>query len=224
MKRVVIGVSLGIAVVAAIAVFAGGHAEALRDREQLAALVERAGALGPVLFVALIVALFPVFLIGPPVWASLALWPAPLAIFYSSMGCLAASLLFYALARSLGREWAQPRIPDGIRKYEDALVERPLRTIVVMRLLIWANPAVDLLIGVSRVRPRDYLLATAVGLLPATAAQVLVVGQGIGLALELPGEVWITIAAIVASMLALRRLRSRRVGSAEVAQPAPERE
>lgn len=214
MRRVVIGVSL-LVVVAAIAIVAAGHAEAFADREQLAALVESAGALGPILFVALIVALFPVFLIGPPVWASLALWPAPLAILYSSVGCFVASVIFYALARSLGQEWAQPRIPDKVRKYEDRLIAHPVRTIIVMRLLIWANPAVDLLIGVSRVRRRDYLLATAVGLLPATAAQVLVVGKGIGLALDLPREVWIAVAASVAALLVVRRLRDRRVAGAE---------
>jgi uncharacterized membrane protein YdjX (TVP38/TMEM64 family) len=217
-KRVVIGVSLGVAV-GVIAIVAGGHADAFRDREQLAALVESAGALGPILFVALIVALFPIFLIGPPVWASLALWPAPLAILYSSIGCFAASVLFYTLARSLGQEWAQPRIPDKVRKFEERLVEQPLRTVVVMRLLIWANPAVDLLIGVSRVRPRDYLLATAVGLVPATAAQVLVVGKGIGLALDLPLGVWLAAGAVVAALLGVRRLRERRAVAADASSP-----
>ncbi|MBW2289564.1 MAG: TVP38/TMEM64 family protein [Deltaproteobacteria bacterium] len=209
MKRVAIAMVL-LLVVAAIAIVTSGRVDEFANAEQMAALLDRAGPLGPILFIALIVALFPVFLIGPPIWASLALWPAPLAILYSSIGCFTASVIFYALARSFGQEWAQPRIPDKIRKYEDRLVEHPFRTIVVMRLLIWANPAVDLLIGVSRVRPRDYLLATAVGLLPSTAAQILIVGTGLGMALELPKEIWFTAGIAIGVLLLVRTLRKRR--------------
>ena len=212
MKRVAIGVVLLLAV-AAIAVVTSGRADEFANAEHMAALLDRSGPLGPILFIALIVALFPIFLIGPPIWASLALWPAPLAILYSSVGCFAASVIFYALARSFGQEWAQPRIPDKIRKYEERLVEHPFRTIVVMRLLIWANPAVDLLIGVSRVRPRDYLLATAVGLLPSTAAQILIVGTGLGMALELPKAVWITLGIAIGALLLVGTLRKRRTAA-----------
>ena len=212
MKRVAIGVVLLLAV-AAIAVVTSGRADEFANAEHMAALLDRSGPLGPILFIALIVALFPIFLIGPPVWASLALWPAPLAILYSSVGCFAASVIFYALARSFGQEWAQPRIPGKIRKYEERLVEHPFRTIVVMRLLIWANPAVDLLIGVSRVHPRDYLLATAVGLLPSTAAQILIVGTGLGMALELPKAVWITLGIAIGALLLVGTLRKRRTAA-----------
>jgi uncharacterized membrane protein YdjX (TVP38/TMEM64 family) len=215
MKRVAIALVL-LLVVAAIAIVTSGRVDEFANAEQMAALLDRAGPLGPILFIALIVALFPVFLIGPPIWASLALWPAPLAILYSSIGCFTASVIFYALARSFGQEWAQPRIPDKIRKYEDRLVEHPFRTIVVMRLLIWANPAVDLLIGVSRVRPRDYLLATAVGLLPSTAAQILIVGTGLGMALELPKEIWFTAGFAIGALLLVRTLRKRRTAATEV--------
>jgi uncharacterized membrane protein YdjX (TVP38/TMEM64 family) len=209
MKRAAIGLALLFAV-AAVAIIASGRADEFANADQLARLLDRAGPLGPILFIVLIVALFPVFLIGPPIWASLALWPAPLAILYSTIGCFIASVTFYTLARRFGQEWAQPRIPDKIRKYEDRLVEHPFRTILVMRLLIWANPAVDLLIGVSRVRPRDYLLATAVGLLPSTAAQILIVGTGLGMALELPNEIWATAAIVIGALWLVRALRKRR--------------
>jgi len=217
MKRIAIGASLLLAV-AAVVLVASGRVGELATAEHLGTLLERAGPLGPILFIALIVVLFPVFLIGPPVWASLALWPAPLAILYSSIGCYAASVLFYALARRLGQEWAQPRIPDRVRSFEERLLEHPFRTIVVMRLLIWANPAVDLLIGVSRVHPRDYLLASAVGLVPATAAQVLLVGAGIGMALELPKPVWITAGIAIGAVVLARVLRSRRIARAAPAR------
>jgi uncharacterized membrane protein YdjX (TVP38/TMEM64 family) len=212
MKRAVIGMALLLAV-AAIAIVASGRADEFANAEYLAQQVERAGPLGPILFIALIVALFPIFLIGPPIWASLALWPAPLAILYSSVGCFLASLIFYALARWFGQEWAQPRIPDKIRKYEERLLEHPFRTIVVMRLLIWANPAVDLLIGVTRVSPRDYLLATAVGLVPSTAAQILIVGTGLGMALELPKEIWGAVGIAIGAFLLFRTLRKRQAAT-----------
>lgn len=218
MKRAVIGVGLLLAVVA-FALVAGGRLEEFAAPENVAVLLERAGPFGPVLFVVLIVVLFPVLLIGPPIWSSLALWPAPLAILYSSVGCIAASGLSYTLARSLGRERAQHRIPDKIRRYEDRLVERPFRTILLMRLLLWANPAVDLLIGVSRVNRRDYWLATVVGLVPTTAVHVLVVGSGLGMALELPKEIWIAVGVAIAALLLIRTLRRRRAAAATTPDP-----
>jgi uncharacterized membrane protein YdjX (TVP38/TMEM64 family) len=208
---------------AVVALIASGRMSEFANPEYIAALLESAGPFGPILFVVLIVALFPVFLIGPPIWGSLALWPAPLAIFYSSVGCIVASVVVYVLARFLGQERAQHRIPEKIRKYEERLVTNPFRTILLLRVLLWANPAVDLLVGVSRVRPRDYLLATVVGLVPTTAFHVLAVGAGFGLALKLPGEVWIAVGLAIGAFVLVRTVRNRRAESAAAATAAAER-
>ena len=81
----------------------------LSDPERLTAIVERTGAWGPLLFVLVTIVAFPLLLLGPPVWASTALWPWPLAYLYSYIACLSASLGTYALARWLGESRAWKR-------------------------------------------------------------------------------------------------------------------
>lgn len=202
---------LGFLLAAALAwLWSSGRLSELANPEHVAALLNDLGPFGPLLFIALIVALFPAFLIGPPIWSSSAVWPPALAVLYSTIGCILASVLFYALARSLGQGWAQQHIPDKLRRYEERLVEHPFRTVLVLRILIWANPAVDLLIGVSRVTTRDYLVATVVGLIPPTFFHVLLVGKGFQLALALPGWLWAVIAAATGAALLARGLRRRR--------------
>jgi uncharacterized membrane protein YdjX (TVP38/TMEM64 family) len=202
--------AIGIAAAAAFVwLWMSGHLSELADRQRVAEVVGGMGAFGPALFILLIVALFPVFLIGPPIWASGAVWAPALAVLYSTVGCIAASFVFYALARLLGRSWAQRHIPDKLRRYEDRLLRAPFRTVLAMRLLLWANPALDLLIGISRVPPRSYFLATAVGLLPSTAVQVLVVAKGIELALQIPSGFWAAIAGVIAAGLLMRAHRRR---------------
>jgi uncharacterized membrane protein YdjX (TVP38/TMEM64 family) len=211
-------VLIGIAATAALVwLWLSGQLSELADRQRVATLVGGMGPFGPALFILLIVALFPVFLIGPPIWASAAVWAPPLAVLYSTAGCIVASFVFYALARLLGQSWAQRHIPDKLRRYEDRLMRAPFRTVLAMRLVLWANPALDLLIGISRVPPRSYLLATAIGLLPSTAVQVLVMGKAIALALQLPSGLWAAIAGAIAAGLLIRaHLRRRRAAAMPV--------
>jgi uncharacterized membrane protein YdjX (TVP38/TMEM64 family) len=210
---------LGVLFAAILAwLWGSGRLDEFANPERTAALLNDLGPFGPVLFIALIVALFPLFLIGPPIWASSAVWPPALAVIYSTLGCILASLLCYALARNLGQTWAQQRIPDKLRRHEERLVEHPIRAVFMLRVLVWANPAVDLLIGISRVTPRDYLVATILGLIPPTLFHVLLVGKGFQLALALPGWLWGASAGAAGAALAFRAIRRRRQAAAA---PAP---
>lgn len=211
MKRKLLFAIAALAVVGAL--WASGVLSDLTRAERIEELVERAGFFGPLVFILVAVLLFAVFMLGPPVWASGAIWPLPLAILYSVIACILASLLTYAFARWMGRGWAQQRVPDRLRRYEDRLEERPLLTVLLLRILLWANPLVDLLIGVSRVSLTAYLLGTIAGLLPTTVFQVVVGKKGIELAVEAPGWVWWLLLAAIALGLLLRRWRRARAAS-----------
>jgi uncharacterized membrane protein YdjX (TVP38/TMEM64 family) len=121
----------GIAALAVIgALWASGVLSDLTDAERIEELVERAGFFGPLVFILVAVLLFAVFMLGPPVWASGAIWPLPLAILYSVIACILASLLTYAFARWMGQSWAQQRVPDRLRRYEERLEARPFLTVL----------------------------------------------------------------------------------------------
>jgi len=175
------------------------------DAERLHSLVEQAGPFGPIVFIFVSMLLFTVFLLGPPVWASGAIWPLPLAILYSTAAAIAGSVLSYGFARLLGQSWAQERIPDKLRRYEERLEARPFLTVLILRLLLWANPFVDLLVGVSRVSVSSYLLATIVGLIPTTAIQVFIGMKGIEIAGDIPAWLWALLFVLALLGLWLRR-------------------
>ncbi len=192
--------------------------------ERVRAAVADAGVAGPLIFIALLIPLNVFFLAGPPIWISATLWPTPLAILYSVIGAVVASLGTYALARQLGRDWARSKIPPRVRRFEDRLERNPLRMVATMRLVFWLNPGIDLLMAVSRVRRRDYVLATVVGMAPFTALRVVIGQKGIEAATGAAPWFWPTVAAAAAAAIGVRwyKVRARRAAIADIAAWADE--
>jgi uncharacterized membrane protein YdjX (TVP38/TMEM64 family) len=214
MNRRVAIAAVALAVVGAL--WASGSFTGLTDAEQIRERVLEADPFGPLVFILVSMLSFTVFLLGPPVWASTAIWPLPLAILYSFVACLAASLLTYGLARLLGQGWAQKHVPDKLRRYEDRLEARPALTVLLLRILLWANPLVDLLVGVSRASFGAYLLGTVIGLVPTTAFQVILGKKGIELAAEAPTWLWgLLLAGALVALLVRWSRRNRRNATAE---------
>lgn len=171
----------------------------LSDPETIRAGVTAAGVWGPVLYIAIAMSLFFVFLLSPPVWASVALWPIPIAFVYSYIASVLASLLTYAVMRRFGREWARPRVPVGVRRWEAKLESRPFATILTMRFLLWANPLIDMLSAITDIPPRSYVVATLVGLLIPTACQIAIGVGGVAAVAVVPTWGWVAIALVAAA-------------------------
>ncbi len=138
-------------------------------REQLAS----AGAWGGLAFVLLFAFVQPLgpsghmFVIG----ASL-IWPAPLACALSWLGACLGQVNAFLFYRYVAHEWAQARVPTRLLRYERALVERPFRSVLLLRLTTFTWPLAPALLGISRVRARPMIAGTAVGLLPIVAFDV----------------------------------------------------
>ncbi len=205
--RIFVAVCVGLVVVV---VWSSGLANEFSDAGRIRRLVEDAGIFAPVVFVLIAMAMFLIFMLGPPVWASVALWPLPVAFSLSFAASFLGSLLTYLVGRRLGREWAERRIPAAIRRHQERLEARPHTTIVTLRLLLWANPFVDLLVAFSHVPLRPYVLGTAVGLVPPTALHVLLAAGGLEAARRLPAWSWVLLAAAVgAGIVAVRGMSGR---------------
>ncbi|MDE0885369.1 MAG: VTT domain-containing protein [Myxococcota bacterium] len=204
-RKLVIGAAL-LGVVGAL--WNSGVLADLTNPERMRELVAEAGPFGPLVFIFVSMGLFTVFMFGPPVWASSAIFPLPLAIFYSCIAAVAASLLAYGVAR-WGQDWAQRHVPEKLRSYEERLEARPMLTVLVLRLLLWANPLADLLVGVSRVPFRVYLGATVVSLVPLTALHVVAGQHGMALAAKTPNWVWAVLGAGIVLIVWVRRRRQK---------------
>jgi uncharacterized membrane protein YdjX (TVP38/TMEM64 family) len=190
---------LAIAIIAGfVALWWSGMLAQLSDIGWIRAKVEAAGWFGPLLFLLLVIVLFPLFLAGPLLWISGTIWPLPLAIAYSCTAALLASFVYFLIARSLGQEWAARHIPAKIREYEAKLENYPARTIMALRLFLWINPAVDFLIAITKIPTASYLIFTTLVFIPSTAMQVAVATLGIDFVAHLPACVLAVLGGILA--------------------------
>ncbi len=175
---------------AAITLWWTGILGELVEPDRIRALVAAAGPAAPVAFILLLIPLNPVFLAGAPIWISSTVFPLHLAVIYSIVGAVITSAATHSLARYFGQEWATTKIPTKLHGFRNRLEKRPLRAIATLRVLLWINPGVDLLMAVSKVRMRDYLLGTALGLALPTALRVYLVHAGIEAAGSGSSNVW----------------------------------
>lgn len=147
---------------------------------EIRAWVDQAGWAGPVLY-ALIYAgltLTP----APATVTSIAagvLFGLPVGIVVVMVGAVGGSAIGFALGRSLGRD-AVTRIDSRQLQRLDRLLERRgLLAVIGVRLVpMLPFAALNYACGLTAVRPRDYLVGTAVGILPGATAYVAIGASG----------------------------------------------
>jgi len=191
------------------------------DAQQLRGDVTALGWWAPVAFGALyaVVSLSPlpktVFTLAAGALFGLA---AGLAIVVA--GALLGAIAAFHLGRLLGRDTVHWLTGGRLDRLDTALAGRGLRTIVLARLIpIVPFTAVNYLAGLTSVRRRDFMLGTAVGILPATTAYVTVGAYGWH-----PGSwpMWAALATLVVLTvggLAVSRYRRRHPKPVETADP-----
>jgi uncharacterized membrane protein YdjX (TVP38/TMEM64 family) len=151
----------------------------LLEEESLRAWVQAAGLWGPPLYL-LAFALGELlhvpsllFLFAAPL-----VWPLEVAIPLAYAGSVLAAMFVFCVARFLVGDWARANLPARLRRYDERLAERGLRTVVGLRLATFMAPLMHWVLGASRVSVRDAALGTALGLLPGVVLCV-VLGQQI---------------------------------------------
>ena len=145
----------------------GTHAAT--DPAEMRAWLQQAGAWGGVLFISAYCVLQPLgvrslfFLLTAPM-----VWEPATAFALSWAGTVAASVAAFAFARFVARGWVQRRLPPGIRRLDDRLASRGLRTVLLLRLFFYTTPTLQFALGVSRVRLGPFLTGTILGVIPFT--------------------------------------------------------
>jgi uncharacterized membrane protein YdjX (TVP38/TMEM64 family) len=142
--------------------------------EDIRAWVGEAGWAGPVAFAGL--------------YAALALTPAPATVLSIAagilfglvgglavimVGALLSAMGAFGLSRGLGRRAVERVDNDRLRRLDDLLRRRGLLAVIGVRLVpLFPFNALNYLCGLTAVRTRDYLVGTAVGILPGATAYV----------------------------------------------------
>lgn len=142
-------------------------------------LLRDAGPLAPLLFVALYV--LGESLAIPSVIFVIAAgltWPAAQAFGIAWVGSLTASAFVFLVVRYLARDWAQARFPPRLRSLDERLGRGGPWPVAGIRLVAFLAPWTHPALAVSRVRTRDYLLGTGIGITPGVLGLV-IFGQAV---------------------------------------------
>jgi uncharacterized membrane protein YdjX (TVP38/TMEM64 family) len=94
------------------------------------------------------------------------IWPWRTAFVLSMVGTMGASVVGFSFARFVARDWVAARVPARLRKYEGALERSGLRTVIVLRLLLWMPQGLHFFLGVSKVRFWSHFWGSLVGYIP----------------------------------------------------------
>jgi len=161
------------------------------DPAKIRGWLQEAGAWGGVLFVLAYCVLQPLgvrsvfFLLSAPL-----VWEPVTAFALSWAGTVAASIAAFGFARFVGRAWVQRRLPPGMRRLDDRLATRGLRTVLLLRLFFYTAPSLQFALGVSRVRVGAFLAGTILGVAPFTALMTLLGAQINAWLAEHPISTW----------------------------------
>jgi len=165
--RPLLAVAIFAAVVVAVVwsgIFSDFSVDGMRAR------IESWGALGPVVFMAIIIAGF--FVPGPEmVLMALggAIFGTVEGFLYGWLGAIVGTAIPFLLVRQAVGRYVQRS--DGLRfkrlrAFDQRLVERGFVTVLGLRLILCMAPPLNWALGATRVKLRDYVLGTALGVTP----------------------------------------------------------
>lgn len=135
------------------------------------------GIWAPIVFVALY-AFATIFIPSTPIMAiSGVLFGFKYGLIYTVLGGFLSAMFVFGLSRILGSSFSEKILKhERLKKvgdYNDKIREHGLWTLIVLRIMpIMPFNVLNLLMGVSKIKIRDYILGTLIGLAPSNIAAV----------------------------------------------------
>ena len=137
--------------------------------ESLGGLLEKAGFWAPLVFIGVYAAGVCLFVPGSlltglgaaifgPYWGFLWVW----------IGAMIGAGAAFFIGRTLGREFAASLVGDKFRKYDDAIERNGFTTVLYLRLVYFPFTPMNFGMGLTKVRFRDYLSGTGLGIIVGT--------------------------------------------------------
>jgi uncharacterized membrane protein YdjX (TVP38/TMEM64 family) len=205
-----------VALVAGIAAMLGtlylsGFFELITDPDRARAALEDFGIWAPILYVVAFALLEPFFVPGLAFMI-----PGGFVFSFSELfvlswlGSIGAGIVGFSFARFVGREFVESRLPDRLRRYDERLATHGLRTVILVRVMLFLAPPAHWLLGLSQVRFAPFVLGTAIGFVPGIGlAAYLIVFVGESLGDWISGLPRGTFAAIIIALVVANRIRLR---------------
>ena len=147
--------------------YSQGFFNAFSSLDAVQETVQGYGAWGPLIYIVAFALGEPVGLTGIVLTISAALiWPWYLAFAFSWVASMGASAFGFWLSRNIGRDFVEKRLPARFNKYNDRLKKNPLKTVIIIRLVLFLFPGAHFFFGVSKVPFAPFMLGSIIGLFP----------------------------------------------------------
>ncbi len=147
--------------------------------------------------------------------ATAIIFPAHLGVIYALAGCLLNSLATYLVGAGVGRKTLRKLAGSRLNRLSKRLARRGILAVALVRNLPLAPfTIVNMVAGASHIKLKDFLLGTALGMLPGIVA-ITVFADRVLAAVKNPDWTNIAVAAGIALVLAVggwltqKRLKSR---------------
>ncbi|MBD3259768.1 hypothetical protein GF371_04020 [Candidatus Woesearchaeota archaeon] len=149
--------------------FASGFAKQFLTKEGINTFVSTYGALAPLAFIGLYVMGICLF-IPSVIFTGLGgyLFGTFKGTLLNLGGLVIGSSVSFFIGRHLGREFASPLIEKWLHKYDKLLEKHGFTTIFYLRLFNFPIIGLNYCAGLTRLKFKDFLLGTAIGIIPGT--------------------------------------------------------
>ena len=138
-------------------------------REALGQVLESAGYWAPLLFILVYIAGICLFVPGTLLTTlGAAIFGAYWGFLYVWIGAMIGASAAFWIGRTLGREFAASLIGDRLQKYDEAIERNGFATVLYLRLIYFPFTPMNFGMGLTRVRFRDYLFGTGLGIIVGT--------------------------------------------------------
>lgn len=101
-----------------------------------------------------------------PYWGFIYIW----------VGAMIGASGAFFIGRTLGRDFASTMIGDRLKKYDDAIERNGFAVVLYLRLLYFPFTPMNFGMGLTKVRFRDYLFGTGIGIIVGTFIIVFFIG------------------------------------------------
>jgi uncharacterized membrane protein YdjX (TVP38/TMEM64 family) len=171
--------------------------------------------LGPRAYLGFIVAYTLLQPFGVPatafIWGAPLVWEWHIAFALSLLGTMGATVVGFAFARFVARDWVSQRIPERWRRYDDAVERRAFASVFLLRLVFWMPPPLHFFFGVSKVGFWTHFFGSLLGYLAPLALVAYFGDEVVIWLLAQPWYLWAALALVLvgAGLVAAQRHRRR---------------
>jgi uncharacterized membrane protein YdjX (TVP38/TMEM64 family) len=138
-------------------------------REALGQVLESAGYWAPLLFILVYIVGICLFVPGTLLTTlGAAIFGAYWGFLYVWVGAMIGASAAFWIGRTLGREFAASLIGDRLKKYDEAIERNGFATTLYLRLIYFPFTPMNFGMGLTRVRFRDYVFGTGLGIIVGT--------------------------------------------------------